>query len=314
MTTYTQFQNVPWLLTILASTNRGTKFLFSELPKEITMCGKILHLLCVIVKNDSHFRSILYVEDEIWVSYDGLDTDYQIINTKDKDRNYVKKIQRKGYGVCAALYYNQCMKDNEPDKTTKSVATINDNVNVSDNIHDEISSDDDSYNKYCEQIKKCDRYETPYAKSDDIDSEGDDRLFMNEIKRKMEPLRVGDIIRYKPHFDIGYTGRDIEGMVVNVDKQQRHIMTSNLDHIDRMGVVQRIGCYNSTNNVIERQDGVYKYLDKFKLCEQSSEELQRKLTKEAMERLHDRFMKSLKKMKKKMKRVNPLMADFVKDK
>ena len=90
-------------------------------------------------------------------------------------------------------------------------------------------------------------------------------------------------------------------------------MTSNLDLIDRMGVVQRIGCYNATKNVIERQDGVYKYLDMFNLCEQSSGELERKLTKEAIERLHDRFMKSLNKMKKKMKRVNPLMADFIKD-
>ena len=206
------------------------------------------------------------------------------------------------------------MKDNEPDKTTKSVATINDNVNVSDNIHNEMSSDDDSYNKYCEQIKKCDTYETPYAKSDDIDSEGDDRLFMNEIKRKMEPLRVGDIIRYKPFFDIGNTGKDIEGMVVNVDKKERQIMTSNMDLIDRMGVVQRIGCYNATNNVIEPQDGVRRYLDNFKLCEQSSGELKRKLTNEAIERLHDQFRESLNNMKEKIKQVNPSMADFIRDK
>ena len=312
MTTYTQFQNVPWLLTFLASTNTGTKLLFSELPKDITMCGKMLHLLCVIVKNDSHFRSILHVENEIWVSYDGMDTHYEIINTKDKDRNYLIDIQRKGYGICAAFYYNQCMKDNEPDETTKSVANIKENTNIAENIQKEMSSDDDSYNKYCKQINKCETYETPYAKNEDIDSDGDDKLFMSEIKRKMEPLRVGDIVRYKPYFDIGNKG-DVEGMVVNVDKKKRQIMTSNLDLIDRMGVVQRIGCYNATNNTIEQQDGVCRYLENFKLCEESSGNLERKLTKQAMEKLHARFMKSLKKMKKKMKQVNPFMADFIKD-
>ena len=90
-------------------------------------------------------------------------------------------------------------------------------------------------------------------------------------------------------------------------------MTSNLDLIDRMGVVQRIGCYNATNNTIEQQDGVCRYLENFKLCEESSGNLERKLTKQAMEKLHVRFMKSLKKMKKKMKQINPFMADFIND-
>ena len=87
-----------------------------------------------------------------------------------------------------------------------------------------------------------------------------------------------------------------------------------MDLTDRMGVVQRIGCYNATNNVIEPQDRVRRYLDKFKLCDQSSGELQRKLTDEAMERLHDQFRESLNNMKQKIKQVNPSMADFISDK
>ena len=130
----------------------------------------------------------------------------------------------------------------------------------------------------------------------------------------MEPLSIGDIIRYKPYFDIGNTGKDKEGMVINVEKKERQIMTSNMDLIDRMGVVERIGCYNANNNVIEPQDGVRRYLEDFKLCDQSSEELKRKLTDEAMERLHDQFRESLNNMKQKIKQVNPSMADFIRDK
>ena len=41
MTTSTQYQNAPWLLTILSSTNTGTNLLFNELPTVIRMCEKI---------------------------------------------------------------------------------------------------------------------------------------------------------------------------------------------------------------------------------------------------------------------------------
>ena len=41
MTTSTQYQNAPWLLTILSSTNTGTNLLFNELPTVVRMCEKI---------------------------------------------------------------------------------------------------------------------------------------------------------------------------------------------------------------------------------------------------------------------------------
>ena len=37
----------------------------------------------------------------------------------------------------------------------------------------------------------------------------------------MEPLRIGDIIKYKPYFDIGNTGKDKKGMIINIDKRGR---------------------------------------------------------------------------------------------
>ena len=49
--------------------------------------------------------------------------------------------------------------------------------------------------------------------AEDIDSKGDDKVFSNIVTHKMEPLRVCDIIRYIPHFDIGNTGEEMEGMV-----------------------------------------------------------------------------------------------------
>ena len=68
-----------------------------------------------------------------------------------------------------------------------------------------------------------------------------------------------------------------------------------MDVLDRIGVVKRIGCYDANKNVIEPHDDVRRYLTEFKLCDESSEELQRNLTKIARERLHDQFRISLKK-------------------
>ena len=42
----------------------------------------------------------------------------------------------------------------------------------------------------------------------------------------MEPLRIGDIIKYEPHFDIGNTGKDEEGIIIKINKRERQIMTS----------------------------------------------------------------------------------------
>ena len=206
------------------------------------------------------------------------------------------------------------MKDIKTDNANNNIAMININIDEGNNIDNSMDSDDDSYKKYCEKIKECDTYDAPYAKSDDIDSDGDDKQFMNVIKRKMEPLSIGDIIKYEPYFDIGNTGKDKEGMVIKVEKRERQIMTSNMDLIDRMGVLERIGCYNASNNVIEPQDGVRRYLKDFKLCDESSEELKRKLTEEARERLHEEYRVSLNNMKQKIKLFNPSMVNFISDK
>ena len=45
----------------------------------------------------------------------------------------------------------------------------------------------------------------------------------------MEPLCVGDIIRYNSPFNIGNTGKEKECTVVNVDKREKQITTSNMD-------------------------------------------------------------------------------------
>lgn len=63
----------------------------------------------------------------------------------------------------------------------------------------------------------------------------------------MEPLCVGDIIRYNPPFDLGNTGKEREGTVANIDKSERQINTLNIDVLDRMGVIRRIGSYNHTD-------------------------------------------------------------------
>ena len=139
--------------------------------------------------------------------------------------------------------------------------------------------DDDSYGSYCLKFEKYDKYDTLYATAEDLNSDDKDNLFFDMVKRKMEPLYVGDIIIYDPPFGIGNARKEEEGTVVNVDKIERRITTSSMDVLDRMGVEKRISCYDAIKNVIEPQDGVRRYLTEFKLCDESSEELQRNLRK-----------------------------------
>ena len=186
-------------------------------------------------------------------------------------------------------------------------------IDCKENDNDDVS-EEDSYVKYCEKINECERYDASYARWEDIDSDGDDKYFVNVIKRKMEPLRIGDIIKYQPHFDIGNTGNDEEGMIINIAKRERQIMTSNMDVLDRMGVVKRIGCYDANQNLIEPQDGVRRNLPDFKLCNEASDELKRNLTEKARQRLHDRLRVSLKNMKQKIKLLNPSLVDFISNK
>ena len=89
MTTSTQYLNAPWLLTILSSSNAGTNLLFNELPMIIRMCKFFLYLLGVIIKDASHFRSMLHIQNDTWVSYDGLDSNYEIIDLQNKDSTFV---------------------------------------------------------------------------------------------------------------------------------------------------------------------------------------------------------------------------------
>ena len=155
-------------------------------------------------------------------------------------------------------------------------------------------------------VKKCD---VPYAMAHDVDSEGEDKEFW-----KMEPLHIGDIIRYIPQFDIGNTGNDKEVMIINVDTKERLISTSNMDVLDRMSIVKRIGCYDAVKDRIEPQNGVRGHLTDFKLRDESSKELKRELDIPARERLHDQFRRALNKMKDKIKKIDPSMGEFISDK
>ena len=55
--------------------------------------------------------------------------------------------------------------------------------------------------------------------------------------------------------------------MVNVDKRGKQITTSNMDVLDRIGGLRRIGCYNPYDGSIEQQNGVRRYVKGFKLCE-----------------------------------------------
>ena len=113
--------------------------------------------------------------------------------------------------------------------------------------------DDDSYGSYCLKFEKYDKYDTLYATAEDLNSDDKDNLFFDMVKRKMEPLYVGDIIIYDPPFGIGNAGKEEEGTVVNVDKIERRITTSSMDVLDRMSIVTRIGCYNPVDEKIKQQ-------------------------------------------------------------
>ena len=125
---------------------------------------------------------MLHIENETWVSYDGLNSNWEIIDLRNKYFTFVKNLQGDGYGICATFYYDECMKDNKDTNEQRSVAAMNVNeIECEENDNDDVS-EEDSYVKYCQKINECEKYDASYARREDIDIDGDDKYLFNVIK------------------------------------------------------------------------------------------------------------------------------------
>ena len=130
----------------------------------------------------------------------------------------------------------------------------------------------------------------------------------------MEPLCDGDIIRYNPLFDIGNTGKEKIGTVVKVDKRKRLIIISNMDILDRMRALRRIGCYNPTDGSIGQQNGVRRYVKEFKLREDNNQDKTNELVKNMHVKLRKKVRRSLSNIKEIFDKIDPSMGDFITNK
>ena len=136
------------------------------------------------------------------MSYNGRKNNWELFNLVNKDRNFVKQLHGNNYEICTVFYSNESMMSDKNDEQIHKIVASN-NHDVHDN---EKFSEDARYVSYCQKINDCKQYDTHYATAEDKDSEGEDKVFFNIFERKMEPLRVDDIIKYVPPFDIGNTG------------------------------------------------------------------------------------------------------------
>ena len=121
----------------------------------------------------------------------------------------------------------------ERDKEITSDSIINENEKPIANIEmftqkseedekeDEDVYDCDSYKEYENHIEKLSSHKLPYA-TKSVDDEDEERhCFAKLVKRKPEPLYVGDTIEYNRFMDGLNPGNFYEAMVVSIDRRER---------------------------------------------------------------------------------------------
>ena len=83
----------------------------------------------------------------------------------------------------------------------------------------------------------------------------------------MEPLYIGDIIKYIEPITGWRTNELITGMVESVDRKRRVISVNNGDVLIGSAKIQREYVYNKDGDTMTKQRGVMRYVENFDLYE-----------------------------------------------
>ena len=83
----------------------------------------------------------------------------------------------------------------------------------------------------------------------------------------MEPLYIGDIIKYIEPITGWRTNELITGMVESVDRKRRVISVNNGDVLIGSAKIQREYVYNKDGDTMTKQQGVMRYVENFDLYE-----------------------------------------------
>ena len=155
--------------------------------------------------------------------------------------------------------------DDEKAENRKNVKVDAGNIEGKDDVSETSteSNDPDGYMAYEKKVQKCSKYTLPYATASD-DEEDEKNCFVKP-KRKLEPLYVGDIIKFNEVIDGFRLDRRKIGMVDSIDRRKREIYMNTGTLLWNMSIVERLVGYDNINKKMITQNGSRKFLNDFDL-------------------------------------------------
>ena len=128
-----------------------------------------------------------------------------------------------------------------------------------------------SYRDYEIKVKKAkqciQRYATHEEGEDNADNSSDDSSSYSTLvkNRQMEPLYIGDVIKYHD-ISMGLDQFQIKtGLVESIDRQNRIIQIHNGDVLSSINIMKRYIVYDEMSNTMIQQNGIQRYVDDFDL-------------------------------------------------
>ena len=126
-------------------------------------------------------------------------------------------------------------------------------------------SDTSSYKEYEEQIKKLSAYKLPYATVSINDKDNEEHIFENMVKRKPEPLYVGDVIEFNRWIDGFKPDKMINGTVESIERRGRMVTVDIGETIHSFSYIRRIAAYDKETNTMKNQDGLMRRVEDYDL-------------------------------------------------
>ena len=123
----------------------------------------------------------------------------------------------------------------------------------------------ESYEEYENQIKKMSGYKLPYATVSVDEEDNKKHIFHNTVKRKPEPLYVGDTIQYNQYIDGFDPKKFVDGIVTMIDREDRTITVDSGYKVQPFFYIRRVIGYDSETKKMKKQNGLIRSVEGYDL-------------------------------------------------
>ena len=158
-------------------------------------------------------------------------------------------------------------KVNEEERPIVNIDVLTQKTDESDNNNEENCESEsyESYEEYENQIKKMSGYKLPYATVSVDEEDNRKHIFQNTVKRKPEPLYVGDTIQYNQYIDGFDPKKFVDGIVTMIDREDRTITVDSGYKVQPFFYIRRVIGYDSETKKMKKQNGLIRSVEGYDL-------------------------------------------------